>query len=407
MSPGRRFAAACLAFGLSLSVAAPSYADSASHKLRREKHRAAQLDAQARRQAVQVNASRSRLVELDALANAALAALQEASLAAQEAKAASDLAERQLEVARQHTARARATLDRMAAGAYQTVAAGGALGTTLSLVKTGNPQTFLDGIALLGQVGKSESDVVDELRLAEAVQQRDEETASAAAERAAASQRAAQTAKAHSDALVHEQQRLLQHQRALLSHTRQAALSAHATARRLAHEIAVARARAAAIRRAQALAAARARAAGAPIPTCNGGSVAGASNGELPVAALCPLWGAPGEMLRADAAGAFNRMSQAFAQAFGEPLCVTSSYRTYERQVELYATMPAGYAAVPGTSNHGWGLAVDLCGGIQVDSSPEHQWLLDHAAAFGWFHPDWARPGGGGPHEPWHWEYAG
>jgi D-alanyl-D-alanine dipeptidase len=144
-----------------------------------------------------------------------------------------------------------------------------------------------------------------------------------------------------------------------------------------------------------------------PVAGCNGGSVAGYPNGQLPTGALCPLWGAPGAMLRADAAAAFNRMSRAFAGAFGEPLCVEASYRPYQRQVELYASMPAGYAAVPGTSNHGWGLAVDLCGGIQVDNSPEHMWLLDHAAAYNWFHPAWAMPGGGGPHEPWHWEYAG
>jgi LAS superfamily LD-carboxypeptidase LdcB len=125
------------------------------------------------------------------------------------------------------------------------------------------------------------------------------------------------------------------------------------------------------------------------------------------MSALCPLWGAAGMMLQPAAAAAFNRMSQAFSAAFGEPLCVTSSYRSYAKQVYLYATMPAGYAAVPGTSNHGWGLAVDLCGGIQVDYSPQHEWLLNHAAEFSWFHPSWAMPGGPGPHEPWHWEFAG
>ena len=62
---------------------------------------------------------------------------------------------------------------------------------------------------------------------------------------------------------------------------------------------------------------------------------------------------------------------------------------------------------MPGTSNHGWALAADLCGGIQVDNSPEHLWLLDHAAEYDWFHPSWAMAGGGGPFEPWHWEYAG
>ena len=40
-----------------------------------------------------------------------------------------------------------------------------------------------------------------------------------------------------------------------------------------------------------------------------------------------------------------------------------SSYRTYDQQVYLYNEYLAGrgaLAAVPGTSNHGWGLAVDL-----------------------------------------------
>ena len=42
---------------------------------------------------------------------------------------------------------------------------------------------------------------------------------------------------------------------------------------------------------------------------------------------------------------------------------ITDSYRTYERQVEL-ATAEAtkNYAAVPGTSNHGWGVAFDISG---------------------------------------------
>ena len=46
------------------------------------------------------------------------------------------------------------------------------------------------------------------------------------------------------------------------------------------------------------------------------------------------------------------------------PICITDSYRTYASQVRLYGQKPA-LAAVPGTSNHGWGLAVDLCGGIE------------------------------------------
>src|SRR4051794_7987948 len=403
----RRVAAACLAFGLTASVVTPAYAESRAHRLHRQQQRAAALDAKAHRQAEQVASMRQRLQVLNAAANKALEMLQQARLAADKAQAQSDAAKAELAKAQAETDKARATLSEMAAGAYRTIAGGGALGTTLSLVETGNPQTFLDGINVIGEVGKSQASVIDELRIAEAAQVRAEQVAAAAAARAAAAEHVAEIAKATADRLVARQQDLVAQEQALLARTRSAAAGAHASARRLAHEIAVARARAAAIRAAQAAAAARNQAQGGPIPTCHGGTVSGYSNGQLPMSALCSLWGAPGMMLQAGASSAFNRMSQAFANAFGEPLCVTSSYRTYSRQVELYASMPAGYAAVPGTSNHGWGLAVDLCGGIQVDYSPEHEWLMNHATEFSWFHPSWALPGGPGPHEPWHWEYAG
>ena len=403
----RRLAAACLALGLTASAVTPAYAESRAHRLHREQARAAALDAQARRQAAQVSSMQARLAVLNAAANKALEKLQQARVVADKAQAANDAAKAELAKAQAQTDKARATLSEMAAGAYRTIAGGGALGTTLSLVESGNPQTFLDGLNTIGEVGKSQAAVIDDLRIAEAAQVHAEQVAADAAARAADAEQAAAVVKKRADAVVAQQHALLAREQTLLSRTRTAAAGAHATARKLAHQIAVAKARAAAIRAAQAAAAARAAAAGGPIPTCNGGTVSGYSNGQLPMSALCPLWGAPGMMLQAGASGAFNRMSQAFAHTFGEPLCVTSSYRTYAKQVELYATMPAGYAAVPGTSNHGWGLAVDLCGGIQVDYSPEHEWLMNHAAEFSWFHPSWALPGGPGPHEPWHWEFAG
>ena len=89
----------------------------------------------------------------------------------------------------------------------------------------------------------------------------------------------------------------------------------------------------------------------------------GYPNGLIPPSAMCPL-GVGGHQLRCDAAAAYRAMSAAFAAAFGAPICITDSYRTYASQVRLYGEKPA-LAAVPGTSNHGWGLAVDLCGGIE------------------------------------------
>lgn len=397
-----RLASLCLAIAVVVGMAAPASADNASHKLRQAKAQAARLDARAKQQAAQIGVARARLAALDEQANAALAGLQRAAQAAATATAAQTAAQTVLDAATAQTAHARDVLNNLAANAYRSQAAGGSFAATLALVKSGDPTTLMDGMNLLDQVGKTQSEALDDLALAEAQQKQAAEGAAQATALAMQAENGARAAKQQADALVAQQASAIATLNTLLAATQQAARTAHHRVTALERAIAAARARAAAIRRAQALAAAHGAVAG-----CNGGSVAGYPNGQLPTASLCPLWGAPGEMLRADAAASFNRMSQAFNAAFGEPLCVEASYRPYQRQVELYGSMPAGYAAVPGTSNHGWGLATDLCGGIQVDNSPEHQWLLDHAPSFNWFHPAWARPGGGGPHEPWHWEYAG
>ncbi len=130
----------------------------------------------------------------------------------------------------------------------------------------------------------------------------------------------------------------------------------------------------------------------------------GYPNGLIPPSALCGI-GAAAHALRCDAAAAYRAMSAAFAAAFGTPICITDSYRTYAGQVRLYGQKPA-LAAVPGTSNHGWGLAVDLCGGIERFGTAQYQWMIANAGRFGWLHPTWADPGNG-REEPWHWEYAG
>jgi cell wall-associated NlpC family hydrolase len=130
----------------------------------------------------------------------------------------------------------------------------------------------------------------------------------------------------------------------------------------------------------------------------------GYPNGLIPPSALCPL-GVAGHALRCDAAAAYRAMSTAFAGAFGSPICITDSYRTYGSQVRLYGQKPA-LAAVPGTSNHGWGLAVDLCGGIETFGTAPYRWMVVNAGRFGFLHPTWADPGNG-REEPWHWEYAG
>jgi len=128
-------------------------------------------------------------------------------------------------------------------------------------------------------------------------------------------------------------------------------------------------------------------------------------NGRLPASALCPVDAAPGRYLRESPARAFNALSKAYQQETGHPLCVTDGYRTYAEQVAVFAGKPT-LAARPGTSQHGLGLAVDMCGGVQSFGTPAHLWMKQHAPLYGWFHPAWAEPSGSKP-EPWHWEFAG
>jgi hypothetical protein len=126
-------------------------------------------------------------------------------------------------------------------------------------------------------------------------------------------------------------------------------------------------------------------------------------NGLIPLSALCPL-PQSGSYLRADAARAFWRLNAAYRARFGGDMCVNAAYRSLRRQYQLYAVMTPGYAAVPGTSNHGEGIAVDLGCGVNVYGSTQFDWMKANAPRFGFVHPYWAEHH---PFEPWHWEYHG
>ncbi|GAB3082188.1 D-alanyl-D-alanine carboxypeptidase family protein [Pedococcus soli] len=128
-------------------------------------------------------------------------------------------------------------------------------------------------------------------------------------------------------------------------------------------------------------------------------------NGAIPAAGLCPLYADPTQSLRPGAAAAFNAMSLAYEKDTGSPICITDSYRSFAEQVSVKADR-GKWAATPGRSEHGFGRAVDLCGGIQSFGSSAHLWMKQNAPLYGWFHPSWAEPDGSLP-EPWHWEYAG
>jgi peptidoglycan hydrolase-like protein with peptidoglycan-binding domain len=117
-----------------------------------------------------------------------------------------------------------------------------------------------------------------------------------------------------------------------------------------------------------------------------------AENGRLGADELSPI---PGGELRNDAARGWNAPGGP-ADAGLVPTGSMSSYRTYDEQVYLYGVYQRGgnLAAVPGTSNHGWGVAIDL------PSSWMWQWMGAHGAAFGWKKTEAFS-------EPWHWNFVG
>ncbi len=118
-------------------------------------------------------------------------------------------------------------------------------------------------------------------------------------------------------------------------------------------------------------------------------------NGRIPQGVLQPV-GQGGHQLYAPAAASWRQAVQD-AAAQGIELRLTDSYRSYDEQVDLVRRKglysEGGYGATPGTSNHGWGLAVD----VDVTDAATLNWLRANAWRYGFVEAV--------PREPWHWEY--
>jgi D-alanyl-D-alanine carboxypeptidase len=128
-----------------------------------------------------------------------------------------------------------------------------------------------------------------------------------------------------------------------------------------------------------------------PVPA----ELASYGNGQLPPSALESI-GQGGHKLWAPAAEAW-KSAVAAARADGIDLKVTDSYRSYDQQVDLANRKglykDGGLGAVPGTSNHGWGMAVD----IDVSNPATMAWVKANGYRYGFVEAV--------PREPWHWEY--
>jgi hypothetical protein len=119
------------------------------------------------------------------------------------------------------------------------------------------------------------------------------------------------------------------------------------------------------------------------------------SNGDLPSSALSPIAG--GGQLADDAAAAWNALAAHVKEKEGWSLRASEAYRTLARQWyfwNLYQSGRGNLAAYPGTSNHGWGLAVDLA------TYTDRNYIDKYGAQFGW-----SKSWSDAPGEWWHIKY--
>ena len=108
---------------------------------------------------------------------------------------------------------------------------------------------------------------------------------------------------------------------------------------------------------------------------------------------------------------AVEQMFHAAEEANVNGYIVTSGYRSYQRQQEVYAQSEPGKAQQPGASEHQTGLAFDVTTETSngFESTPQYAWLSQHAHEYGFIqrYPANKADITGISYEPWHYRYVG
>lgn len=91
---------------------------------------------------------------------------------------------------------------------------------------------------------------------------------------------------------------------------------------------------------------------------------------------------------------------------------LTSGYRTWEKQKELYDADMEGIAAAPGESEHQTGLAFDVTAKRDAGAfsdTPQYAWLIENCWEYGFIlrYPQGKEAVTGFPCESWHYRYVG
>ena len=110
----------------------------------------------------------------------------------------------------------------------------------------------------------------------------------------------------------------------------------------------------------------------------------------------------------------YEAMEKMFAAAEDDNVngfIITSGYRDYDRQAEIFAETEAGKAQEPGASEHQTGLAFDVTaennGGFET--TEQYKWLCENAHKYGFIqrYPPNKAHETGISYEPWHYRYVG
>lgn len=109
-----------------------------------------------------------------------------------------------------------------------------------------------------------------------------------------------------------------------------------------------------------------------------------------------------------DALASLNALEAAYKKKFGHWAQIDLAFRSYAEQEYWYRKYGYPTAAKPGTSNHGWGLAIDFSdsqgGGKEFTwGGPGFNWLKANGASFGMNSPF----AYGTYNESYHWDFLG
>ena len=137
------------------------------------------------------------------------------------------------------------------------------------------------------------------------------------------------------------------------------------------------------------------------------------TNGKVSSDMLVAIpWDKEKTLIAAPALKDLTRLNEAFKEQFGKNIDIDLAYRTRSTQDYLWKQLGQFLAAKPGTSNHGWGMAIDVPETYDYSFRGKYyKWLKTNSKKYNWIHQGYLeeyRNGKLNPYrEAWHFEYQG